>query len=108
MNLVPQHKPARPGGRAGETRHADYNRSRRDPVLLDIYSGMPWKKFRAYIKRERVLCEWCKAKGLIVLGEHVHHEIDPRDRPDLTFDEGNVKLVCKPCHSAHHAKRKAQ
>jgi 5-methylcytosine-specific restriction protein A len=74
----------------------------RDQTLVKLYSTARWRKFRSYIKADRILCERCKAKGLIVVGDHVHHKIDPRDNTELAFDASNVELLCHGCHSAHH------
>lgn len=104
-NRVPSHRPQRPGNHPPTERHQSYNRSRRDPFLLKLYSTYAWQKFRAFIREVRVLCESCKERGLTVLGEHVHHKIDPRDMPDLAFDPDNVLLWCKSCHSAFHASK---
>jgi thymidylate synthase (FAD) len=32
----------------------------------------------------------------------LHHIQTVKDRPDLAFDEGNIKVLCSPCHSSHH------
>lgn len=73
--------------------------------LLKLYSTAPWRRFRADIRAARVLCEPCRAKGRTVEGTTVHHKIDPRDRPDLTFSPENVQLVCPACHNAAHGEK---
>jgi 5-methylcytosine-specific restriction protein A len=80
-----------------------YNRYARDQKLLALYSGMPWKRFRAMIRNERVLCEQCKAEGRVTVGTTVHHQVDPRIDPDRMLDETNVVLLCRGCHNAIHA-----
>jgi hypothetical protein len=89
-------------------RHKEYNRFGRDKALLALYSGAPWRKFRAWIKAERILCEACRGKGLTVPGEHVHHIRDPRDAPELVYEQSNVVLLCLSCHSARHAARETR
>jgi 5-methylcytosine-specific restriction enzyme A len=89
----------RPRALPGTSRHRDYNRHRRDPALLSLYGRAPWKRFREWVRRTRVLCERCRAEGRLVEGTEVHHEVDPRDRPDLIYDPANVTLCCKSCHS---------
>jgi 5-methylcytosine-specific restriction endonuclease McrA len=87
-------------------RHRDYNRTGRDPALLKLYSGAPWRKFRAWFKAERVLCERCKAAGRAELGREVHHKRDPRDHPEGFLDPANVELLCSSCHSRETASAK--
>lgn len=107
---VPSYKPPRfgesrprPKTEADErARHVDYNHNRRDPFLLELYGTQRWKDFRRHVRKTRVLCEWCKEAGRIVLGAHVHHKVDPRDDLTLAFEESNLVLLCKPCHSRHH------
>ncbi len=105
---VPTFRPKPVGRPFTVDRHRDYNRNRRDDDLLKLYSAAPWRKFRALIRAERVLCEQCQAAGLTVLGHHVHHKIDPRDNPELTYDPGNVVLLCHGCHSRHHASERGK
>jgi hypothetical protein len=102
-NRIPTYRPSRP---PGLDRHRQYNRQGRDATLLQLYSTARWRRFRAYIRAIRMLCERCKPEGRVVEGVHVHHVIDPRNRPDLTYDEGNVELLCHSCHSSHHATEK--
>jgi 5-methylcytosine-specific restriction enzyme A len=102
---VPTFRPrALPG--AATSRHRDYNRSSRDPEQAKFYGSARWKRFRAYIKAQRVLCERCRAEGRITPGVEVHHLIDFRQRPDLALDPANVKLWCVSCHSRETASRK--
>jgi 5-methylcytosine-specific restriction enzyme A len=106
---IPVHRPPwmnLPG--AGADCHRQYNRHGRDKALLKLYGSGRWQKFRALIMAERVLCERCKAQGLVVVGEMVHHKIDPRDNPDLAFDPENVELLCRSCHSRHHGERQGE
>ena len=100
---VPQFRPVRQGAVPLVDRHTRYNRTGRDPTRLAIYSSARWQKFRRYIRRTRVICARCDEDGRVVLGQHVHHKISPRIRPDLTYEEANVELLCKGCHSRHHA-----
>jgi 5-methylcytosine-specific restriction endonuclease McrA len=90
----------------GTSRHRDYNRNRRDPALLDLYGRAPWKRFREWVRRTRVLCERCRAEGRLVEGTEVHHKVDPRDDTSLTYAPENVELLCVSCHSRITASRK--
>ncbi|SIO60178.1 HNH endonuclease [Singulisphaera sp. GP187] len=85
-------------------RHTDYNRNRRDPVLLELYGTSRWKRFRSRIRAERILCERCSTRERPVVGVEVHHKIDPRVNMELAFEETNVELLCKSCHSSETAK----
>jgi 5-methylcytosine-specific restriction endonuclease McrA len=98
---VPAYRP--PHLPAPADRHRDYNRSGRDPALLGLYSTPRWRRFRALIRRERVLCERCRSAGLTVVGALVHHKVDPRVDPERALDPENVELLCSHCHARAHA-----
>lgn len=86
-----------------EDRHRDYNRNRRDPLLLELYGSTRWKRFRAMIQAERILCERCSKANRVTAGQEVHHKVSPRLNMDLAFEESNVELLCKSCHSKETA-----
>jgi 5-methylcytosine-specific restriction protein A len=100
---IPAYRPQRLPG--ASTHHTEYNRTRRDPRLLAIYSGRAWQRFRESIRRERVFCQRCKAEGQIIAAELVHHLRDPRDFPEGTYDPANVELLCRACHNREHKTR---
>lgn len=104
---IPVHRPRSPipAAHSARAQQRHYNRTRRDPELLRLYSTARWQKFRAYIKRERIFCERCKVEGRpLVPGELVHHLVDPREDPDRAFEPENVQLVCRGCHNRIHGK----
>ena len=73
----------------------------------DFYQSQAWKHTRAaYTKAVGGLCERCKAKGLIVPGAIVHHQIylTPQNigNTDITLDWNNLELVCRNCHAQEH------
>lgn len=75
-----------------------------------FYTSRAWKNCRrAYAASVGGLCEDCKAKGLITPGEIVHHktELTPENinRPEITLDWENLRLVCRECHAKAHGAR---
>jgi 5-methylcytosine-specific restriction protein A len=99
---VPTYRPPSLGP-AQTDRHREYNRFGRDPFLLELYSTGRWKKFRAWIRTSRILCERCKAEGRTTAGEQVHHKISPRVDMSLAFEPTNCELLCHACHSRETA-----
>lgn len=76
-----------------------------------LYNSKAWQRTRdAYAASVGGLCERCRAKGLIVPGEIVHHKIhltpDNIDRPEITLSFGNLELLCRDCHGQEHKKVK--
>lgn len=58
-----------------------------------------WERFRAWVLSVRPLCEDCEAIGRASAANEVHHVARLRDRPELRLDPGNVRALCKSCHS---------
>lgn len=60
---------------------------------------------------EQPLCEVCLAKGIVTVGEDIHHIIsflttdDSKKRIQLAFDYNNLQTVCKVCHQQLHNSR---
>lgn len=52
------------------------------------------------------LCERCKAKGLIVPAEIVHHKIHLTainiNDPSITTNFDNLEALCRKCHGEEH------
>lgn len=72
-----------------------------------FYKSAAWKQTRqAYWKSVGGLCERCRAKGLIVPGEIIHHKIyiSPENihDPSITLDWHNLECVCRNCHAEEH------
>jgi 5-methylcytosine-specific restriction endonuclease McrA len=97
---IPGHRPAR---LPDPSRHRDYDRHARDRESRLFYPSTTWRKMRAIQLRASPLCERCLAEGLYVPATVVHHRIERRDRPELTFDQSNLESLCSSCHSRHHA-----
>ena len=72
-----------------------------------FYKSAAWKHTRAaYLKSVGGLCERCRAKGLIVPAEIIHHKvyISPDNITDtsVTLDWANLEAVCRGCHAEEH------
>jgi 5-methylcytosine-specific restriction protein A len=103
---IPYYRP--PGASSDKAlRDKEYNKHGRDPRLLKLYSTASWQKFREWIRADRMLCEQCALEGKTVMGQHVHHIVDPRDDESLICDPSNVILLCHSHHSSHHARERA-
>ena len=80
-------------------------------VRKAFYQSINWKRTRAaYRKSVGGLCERCKAKGLIVAGDIVHHKRyltdDNLADPTIALDWDNLELLCMECHNREHTKDK--
>ena len=72
-----------------------------------FYKSQAWKNTQAaYKKQAGGLCERCKAKGLIVPGEIVHHKIhlspENINDPNISLSSDNLELLCRGCHAEVH------
>src|SRR4051812_33874588 len=62
-----------------------------------LYDTARWKKRRRYQLQLHPLCELCKAKGLTVAAEVVHH-VEAHKGDPVLFHTGKLQSLCKPCH----------
>lgn len=72
-----------------------------------FYKSKTWQKCReAYLKSQGGLCERCRARGLIVPAEIVHHKehITPEtvSDPNVLLNWSNLQCVCRQCHAELH------
>lgn len=79
-------------------------------IFLQFYRSQAWKNCRAaYFKKAGGLCERCKAKGLIVPGDAVHHKTrltaDNINNPNITLNFDNLELLCRSCHEIEHRRK---
>ena len=79
-------------------------------LQAQFYKTKAWQDCRdAYIRRVGGLCEKCKAKGLIVPAEIVHHKIhlnaDNITDESITLNPANLEALCRQCHGEEHGKR---
>lgn len=80
----------------------------RDKIAAPFYSSKAWQDCRnAYARSQGYICERCRARGLIVKGDIVHH-IKPLDSrtindPAVCLSWSNLMLVCRKCHAELHS-----
>lgn len=76
------------------------DRHRANKDIRNWYKTAKWSLFRKYILAQRPLCEECLANG-VTTGKslELHHKLKTAVRPDLFFDEQNIEVLCKQCHS---------
>jgi len=72
----------------------------RDPFYLQP----AWKKLRlAVLRRDRYICQECKAKCLGKkkngISPQVDHIIPRKECPERAMDMSNLRVLCHPCHS---------
>ena len=72
-----------------------------------FYQSQAWKETRkAYAASVGGLCERCRAKGLIVPAEIVHHKIhltpDNITDPNISLAWSNLEALCRQCHGDAH------
>ena len=96
--------PSKPRTLAGilrSRRHADaeYNRTRRDPVVARIHGSAGWQAVRAQVLREEPLCRECARRGLTEPATQVDHVVPLAVAPQLAFDRANLAPTCTPCHA---------
>ena len=80
----------------------------RDKFSRKFYSGRAWRNCsEAYKRSAGGLCERCKAQGLIVPGDHVHHivKLTPENigDPSVSLSWDNLELLCVDCHARLHS-----
>lgn len=75
------------------------NFARRYDAVGRMYSTTRWTNFRAWILRQRPLCQRIVAgKPCLAVGKILHHLISPRQRPDLFINAENCVVLCEHCH----------
>lgn len=78
-----------------------------------FYKGKQWQATReAYSTSQKHLCENCREQGILTAGVIVHH-IKPIsraniNRPEITLNFDNLRLLCRACHEKAHHKPKAR
>ena len=80
---------------------AHYNKYLRDPAEKYRY-GKEWRKIRAVYLMAHPLCEDCLLAGRYTSASEVHH-MTPLSKGG-TNDMGNLRSLCKICHSSTTAR----
>lgn len=72
--------------------------------LHAFYIAKAWLHLRAQVlKEQHGECRMCKAKGLYVPADTVHHIKTVRQAPWLALTKSNLMAVCDECHyKIHH------
>lgn len=75
-----------------------------------FYSSKTWQTCRnEYAAYRGHLCEDCLKRGIYKPGVIVHHveELTPAniERPEVSLNWDNLRLVCRECHSKEHDHR---
>lgn len=65
-------------------------------------TGARWSRLRGIWIRRNPRCVDCGMPG-----EEVHHIIPRCQRPDLTYDQGNLCTLCRDCHARRHSPGKS-
>ena len=76
-----------------------------------FYKSSLWRECRnGYAASRGHLCERCLSRGVLSLGEIVHHKIELTPEnindPEITLNWNNLELLCRFCHTEVHDRRK--
>ena len=77
----------------------------------DFYYSQAWRSARkAYLSKQRGLCENCLKRGLYTPADTVHHikHLTPQNinDPKITLSESNLMALCRDCHAEMHRGKK--
>lgn len=78
---------------------------------INFYKSTAWVKLRESVMREQqYLCQDCKDKGIIKVGEELHHVISTRTEEGWKkrLDRKGLRLLCRECHAIHSAREKKE
>ena len=76
---------------------------------VGFYKSKQWQRCReGYIASVHGLCEDCLKKGVYnpgVIVHHIEHITQANiNKPEVTLNFNNLKLVCRDCHAKEHSK----
>ena len=75
--------------------------------LHAFYISKAWLHLRAEVLRQQHYeCQMCRAKGLFVPADTVHHIRTVRRAPWLALDKSNCTALCNECHYEIHHRHK--
>ena len=100
--------PSKPRTLAGilrSRRHGDaeYNFTRRDPVVARIHGSVRWQAVRARVLRDEPVCRSCARQGLTEPAKQVDHIVPLAVAPHLAYVRSNLQPVCTACHGRKSA-----
>lgn len=77
----------------------------------NFYRTYAWQECsRKYLQSVGGLCERCKAAGLIVPADEVHHKIrltpESLSDPTIALNWENLEALCKDCHIKEHNQKR--
>ena len=82
---------------------AEYNRTRRDPVVARIHGSVRWQAVRARVLRDEPVCRSCARQGLTEPAKQVDHIVPLSVAPHLAYVRSNLQPVCTACHARKSA-----
>ena len=97
-----------PSGLSGSSSDAEVGAvSTSEHFARQFYMSWPWIKCaRSYKQSKGGLCERCWSKGIVSVGEEVHHKVkltpENINDPDVSLNWNNLELLCKKCHLEEH------
>ena len=79
----------------------------KDNNLHEFYTSSLWRRKQVDIlKRDHHEGSRCRAKGLVVTANTVHHKKYLRRHPELALDDDNLESICERCHYDEHHRKK--
>lgn len=71
-----------------------------------FYNSIFWLNKRAdALERDNNECQKCKAKGLFISADCVHHKKHVKQHPELALDLDNLISLCNSCHDEEHPEK---
>ena len=87
------------------SRHRSYNRFRRDRRSQRFYESTAWRnKRKEIIRRDKGRCQACERRGIITVGNVVHHIEELKDNWERRLDSTNLEVLCHSCHNKIHGR----